>query len=186
VDLFRVFHWDGRSVGRGGAGPLFLPRQHQGAGRHDAPDLYGAWYCTTHPVSAIAERIQQLRGQTLTNRDFLRLGHLTLAIVGLRLAPEAVLVDLDEPAELVTRRLRPSLVATRRRTITQQMARRIFDEGVTGIAWWSTLSAEWTNVTLFYERAVTLTSIIAPPRALTVDLPEVQQAADDLGVRISR
>jgi hypothetical protein len=184
VDLFRVFHWDRRSLGRSGAGPLFLPRQHQGAGRHDAPDLYGAWYCTTHPVSAIAERIQQLRGQTLTNQDFLRLGNLTLAIVGLRVAPPSAFVDLDDAVQLQRRDLRPSRVATRQRSVTQQTARRIYAEGVTGFSWWSTLSADWTNVTLFYERAIRLASIIAPPRALTVELPEVQQAADELGVRI--
>ena len=184
MELFRVFHWDGRSLGRTGAGPLFLPRQHQGAGRHDAPDRYGAWYCATHPVSAVAERIQQLRGNAIVNRDFQRLGNLTLALVGIRLDPSVALVDLDDPTELVTRQLRPSMVATRRRVVTQQIARRIFDEGVGGLVWWSTLAAEWTNVTLFYERVIGKVSLLAPPRTLSTDMPEVQQAADDLGVRI--
>ena len=179
-----MFHWDGRSLGRTGAGPLFLPRQHQGAGRHDAPDLYGAWYCATHPAAAVAERIQQLRGQTVTNQDFRRLGNLTLALVGLRLDSSAVLIDLDDPVQLAARNLRPSLVATRRRAVTQQAARAVFAEGVAGMLWWSTLSSDWTNVTLFYERVIRHVSIVAPPRALSTDLAEVQQAADDLGVRI--
>lgn len=184
MDLFRVFHWDGRSLGRTGAGPLLLPRRHQGAGRHDAPDLYGAWYCAADPVAAVAERIQQLRGQTLGNDDFRRLGNLTLALVGLRLDSSVALVDLDDPAQLVARHLRPSQVATRRRAPTQQLARNIFAEGVGGMLWWSTLSADWTNVTLFYERVITKVSLHAPPRALTTEMPEVQQAADDLGIRI--
>ena len=184
MDLFRVFHWDGHSLGRTGAGPLFLPRHHQGAGRHDAPDRYGAWYCTTHPAAAVAERIQQLRGHTLVDRDFQRLGNLTLALAGFRLDSRVALVDLDDPAQLLSRQLRPSLVATRRRAVTQQIARDVFDEGVGGMLWWSTLSADWTNVTLFYERAIGKVSLIAPPRALSVAMPEVQQAAEDLGIRI--
>jgi hypothetical protein len=185
VDLFRVIHWDHRSLGRTGAGPLFVPRPHQGAGRHDAPDLYGAWYCTTSPVAAVAERIQHLRGQTLVNQDFRRLGNLTLALAGVRLDRSIVLVDLDDPAQLLARHLRPSAVASRRRSLTQQLARNIFHEGVGGLQWWSTLSADWTNVTLFYERVVAKVTVLAPPRPLSVDLPEVRQAAEDLGVRIA-
>jgi hypothetical protein len=184
VDLFRVIHWDGRSQGRTGAGPLFVPRRHQGAGRHDAPDLYGAWYCTTNPVAAVAERIQHLRGQTMVTQDFQRLGNLALALVGVRLDPSIRLVDLDDPAQLLARDLRPSTVASRRRSLTQELARRIFHEGVGGLQWWSTLSADWTNVTLFYERVAADVTILAPPRLLSVDLPEVRQAAEDLGVRI--
>lgn len=184
MQLFRVIHWDGRSLGRRGAGPLFVPRRHQGAGRHDAPDAYGAWYCTTAPVAAIAERIQGLRGQTLTDDDFRRLGQLTLALVSLTLDPTATLVDLDDPAQLVARGWRPSQVATRQRAITQQMARRIFDEGASGLRWWSTLSAEWTNVTLFHERALAAVTVAGPPRPLSVAMPEVRHAAEDLGVRI--
>jgi hypothetical protein len=184
VTLFRVIHWDGHSTGRRGAGPLFVPRPHQGAGRHDAPDLYGAWYCTTDPVAAVAERIQSFRGRVLADTDFTRLGQLTLALVTLDLRDSVRLIDLDEPAQLVQRRWRPSMVATRRRTVTQQLARALFEEGVAGFSWWSTLAAEWTNVTLFYERAVGATRVVGPPRPLTTTMPEVQRAAQDLGVRI--
>ena len=184
MDLFRVFHWDGHSVGRTGASPFYVPRRHQGSGRHDAPDLFGAWYCATRPASAVAERIQQLRGQTLVDADFQRLGNLTLALAGFRLDPRTSLVDLDDPGVLVARRWRPSQVATRRRAVTQQQAREIFNDGAGGIVWWSTLSADWTNVTLFAERVLGNVSLIAPPRPLTTNLPEVRQAAEDLGIRI--
>jgi hypothetical protein len=185
VQLFRVIHWDGHSLGRRGAGPLHVPRAHQGAGRHDAPDLYGAWYCTTTPVAAIAERIQPLRGQTLTDDDFRRLGQLTLSLVTLTIDPDVRLVDLDDPAQLLTRELRPSRVASRRRLVTQQMARRIYQEGAGGMLWWSTLSAEWINVTLFYERVMRAVSVVAPPRPLSTAMAEVRAAAEDLGVRIA-
>lgn len=184
MNLFRVIHWDGHSLGRRGAGPLFVPRRHQGAGRHDAPDLYGAWYCTTDPVAAIAERIQQFRGQTLADGDFVRLGNLRLALVAMDISATVQLVDLDEPAELSARGWRPSLVATRQRAVTQQQARTIFGEGAVGFSWWSTLCAEWTNITLFHERAAPHVRLVGQPRPLTTRLTEVRQAADDLGVRI--
>lgn len=186
MHLFRVIHWDGHSLGRTGVGPLFVPRQHQGAGRHDAPDLYGAWYFATDPVAAIAERIQPFRGQSVSDRDFSRMGHLTLALVTLQLAASARLVDLDDPTVLAARRLRPSLVATRRRTTTQQIARDIFAGGADGFSWWSTLAAEWTNVTLFHERAVRRVTVVHPPRPLSTEMSELRQAADDLGVRIGK
>ncbi|HXG88725.1 MAG TPA: RES family NAD+ phosphorylase [Vicinamibacterales bacterium] len=186
MELFRVFHWDGTSQGGEGGGPLFVPRIHQGAGRHDAPDRYAAWYATRQAVGAIAERIQHLRGQALTNADCRRMGRVSLAIVGLRLDTSLAVVDLDHPRQLIKRHLRPSRVATRRRRETQAIARRIFDEGAAGMSWWSTLDADWTNVTLFYERVVKHVAISTPPRKLTIEMPEVAEAADHLGVQISR
>jgi hypothetical protein len=163
---------------------LFVPRRHQGAGRHDAPDLYGAWYCTTAPVAAVAERIQQFRGQTLNDEDFVRLGNLRLALVAMDMDTAVQLVDLDEPAELSARGWRPSVVATRQRLVTQQQARTIFGDGAVGFSWWSTLCADWTNITLFHERAARHVRVVGRPRPLTTSMTEVQQAADDLGVRL--
>ena len=75
-------------------------------------------------------------------------------------------------------------VATGRRPVTQRIAASIFDEGVAGFLWGSTLEASWTNVTLFYERAPPHLSIVSPPQRLSVRLPEVREAADRIGVRI--
>ena len=186
MDLFRVFEWDGRSLGRREGGPLFVPRSRQGAGRHDSPARYGAWYCSRDPVSAVAESIQAFRGQPLTDDDFLRAGGVTKAIVGLRAEAGLHLVDLDDPSELAARRVRPSRVATRTRNATQALAVSIFNEGAGGLLWWSILEAAWINATLFHERALPFTSIVVPPRKLSTALPEVQQAADQLGVHLSR
>ena len=68
--------------------------------------------------------------------------------------------------------------------MTQRIAGSIFDEGAGGLLWWSTLEAEWTNLTLFYERALRYVSMMAPPRRLALRLGEVQQAADLLGIQI--
>lgn len=184
MELFRVFDWDGASTGRSPGGPLFVARARQGAGRHDAPGKYGAWYCSRSAVSAVAESIQFLRGHALKDTDFLRAGGARKALVGLRLEDALSLVDLDDPSQLAARQVRPSQVATMRRTVTQRIAGSIFDEGAGGLLWWSTLEAEWTNVTLFYDRALPYVSMMALPRRLAIRLGEVQQAAELLGIQI--
>ena len=182
--LFRVFDWDGATLGRAAGGPLSVARARQGSGRHDAPHRYGAWYCSREAVSAIAECLQYLRGHSLTDADFLRVGPTTKAIVALRVADSLEIVNLDDPAELLDRRLRPSEVATMRRAVTQKISTSLFDAGADGLEWWSTLEAEWRNVTLFHERAIAHVAVEAPPRRLTVTLPEVRLAADQLGIAI--
>jgi hypothetical protein len=184
VNLFRVFDWDGRSLAGQRGGPLFVPRDRQGSGRHDAPALYGAWYCSRDAVSAVAESIKFVRGQHLSDGDFRRGADSVQAIVELRLDAGAAIIDLDDPRELVRRRTRPSQVATLRRAVTQRIAAAVFKEGATGFGWWSTLEAEWANVTLFHERALPLVSIAVPPRSLTVKLSEVRQAARHLGIDV--
>jgi hypothetical protein len=133
-------------------------------------------------VSAIAESMQYFRGHALEDADFLRLGGTAKALVGLRLDPVPELVDLDDPSQLAARRLRPSRVATMRRSVTQRIAASIFEEGASGLLWWSTLEAEWTNTTLFHERALRQVSIVQPPRKLTTRMAEVQEAAGHLGI----
>lgn len=184
MQLFRVFDWDGSSAGNAPGGPLFVARRLQGAGRHDAPDKYGAWYCSRDLVSAVAESIKFARGQVLEDSDFVSAGGTVRTLIELRLDEAVRLVDLDDPRELVTRRIRPSQVATGRRPVTQGIASAIFDEGATGFTWRSTLEAEWSNVTLFHERALRHVSIVAPPTRLSSRLPEVKAAADRLGIRI--
>jgi hypothetical protein len=179
-----VFDWDGSSLGRREGGPLHVARSRQGAGRHDAPNLYGAWYCSRRAVSAVAESIQYLRGHDLSDDDFRRHGGRIKALVGLRLHEASDVVDLDDPSQLAMRQLRPSQVATMRRAVTQRLAASIFGEGAAGMMWWSTLEAEWTNVTLFHERALPSVAIVQPPRALTTRLPEVQEAALHLGIQL--
>jgi hypothetical protein len=72
VDLFRAFDWDGAALGRAEGGPLFVARDRQGAGRHDQPERYGAWYCSHDALSAVAECIQSFRGETIDDDDFIR------------------------------------------------------------------------------------------------------------------
>jgi hypothetical protein len=165
---------------------LFVPRERQGTGRHDNPDQYGALYVSQVPESAVAERIQPFRGQQLTETDMTRRDGARYALVALDDSELGGAVDLDDPRELVRRELRPSGVATRRRDTTRRMARSLFDEGMPGFSWWSTLEAAWANITLFAERAVSSLAIEGEPEPLGIDHPTVKTAADLLGIRLGR
>jgi hypothetical protein len=80
-----------------------------------------------------------LRGQHLSPALLRRRG-LPLARAELALDTAAALIDLDEPAALRRERLRPSMVATRDRTVTQPRARALYlrRRGIVGLRWWST------------------------------------------------
>jgi hypothetical protein len=92
-------------------------------------------------------------------------------------------VDLDEPAVLRREQLRPSVVATRAREVTQPQARALYERhpDAAGLRWWSTFESQWLNVTLFDRAASDLRFVSV--RALSVEDEEVAAAADILGLR---
>ncbi len=179
MTLFRVFPWAPRRLAR----PLDVPRDRQGANRHDNPDVYAALYLAREPEGAIAEAIQAFRGRTLRDADLERVGGRRLALATLDDSAVPPVVDLDDPAVLLAHGWRPSQVATRHRTTTQGMARALFDEGASGCSWWSSLEASWTNVTLFSVRAGPL-NLAGPVEPLTITHPALVVAAERLGVNL--
>jgi len=182
VLLYRVFPWDESSTGRTAAGPLHVPRERQGSGRHDAPASYGALYCSRQAVSAVSEAIQFFRGHSLGAPDLRRPGGRVSALATLELAEGLALVDLDDPQSLLTRGLRPSRVATGERDVSQAIARRVYAEGAAGLSWWSTIEASWTNLTLFDERCHRALTVADRPVPLTTKTPELLAAAERLGI----
>lgn len=166
--------------------PFAVPRQLQGGGRHDDPDHYTALYLAREPISAVAERIQGFRGQRLTEGVFIRPdGRVdTLAVIDDSGWPE--LVDLDDPEVLAARGIRPSHVATGDRPTTQHLALELFLGGATGLAWWSTLEASWTNVTVFEERLALALRRVVAVEPLTLAHPAVREAADHLLIEVPR
>jgi hypothetical protein len=92
------------------------------------------------------------------------------------------LVDFDDPAVLTAETLRPSIVATGRREITQAHAVRQFKRhpDAAGLRWWSTLEASWIHVTLF-DRALDAVNVRGV-RILAVDDEAVTIAAAHLGL----
>lgn len=184
--LYRCFAWDTRARHTEQDGPLWFPRVFQGEGRHDNPDLYGCLYLSTVALSAVIEQLARFRGQRLIP-SLLRRRGLPLAVAELTLADDAEIHDLDDPTELRRQRLRPSLVATRRRDITQPQARALFERypGAAGIRWWSTYEALWPNVTVF-DRVRASVLRLESVRELTIDDALVAEAAEFFAFRISR
>ena len=180
--LWRVLPWDpSASVGAPGDA-LWVPRTFQGTARHDAPDRYGCLYLAEDAVSAVAEALAPFRGTGGLRPELLVRSGRRLALAELQLDPGAVLVDLDDPAVLAAEALRPSIVATGRRPVTQAYAVRQFERhpDAAGLRWWSTLEASWIHVTLFDRalRAVTVQSV----QALGVADETVGIAAAHLGL----
>lgn len=165
-----------------------MPRERQGAGRHDSPGHYGAFYAALSAEAAVAEAIQAFRGRDLSDEDLELADGSVLALATLDAEALGPLPDLDDPAVLLDQGWRPSGVASRDRAITQAMAVRLFEDGARGLSWWSTLDAAWTNVTLFAERTIELGALLVRGDRvpLSVRHPALVAAADHLAIPLAR
>jgi len=182
VRLWRTLPFDRRAAPDEAGGALWFPREQQGHGRHDNPDLYGCLYVAEDAVSAVAEALAAFRGTgRLTASMLTHLGR-PLALAELELPDEAVVVDLDDPTVLVAEELRPSRVATRARGMTQRLAADLHraHPDAAALRWWSTLEASRINLTLFDRAAPRLA--IADVAELRVDDAAVRDAAVLLGL----
>jgi hypothetical protein len=182
--LYRCFAWNASVASADPDGPLWFPRPFQGEGRHDNPDLYACLYVADRPVSCVVEQLAAFRGQRLT-AAMLRRRALPLALAELELEDGAELIDFDNPRVLQRERLRPSIVATRSRGVTQPQARALFERrpALAGIKWWSVYEALWANVTVFDRAASQLRLNWVVP--LTLTHPAVVDAAQFFGMRVA-
>lgn len=180
--LWRVLPWDPSATAGAPGGALWVPRAFQGTARHDASDRYGCLYLAEAAVSAVAEVLAPFRGTGDLQPELLVRSGRQLALAELELDAGAVLVDLDDPALLAAETLRPSIVATGRRGITQAYAVRQFERHphAAGLRWWSTLEASWIQVTLF-DRALGAVNV-RNVRMLAIDAEAVTVAAAHLGL----
>lgn len=181
--LYRCFAWRERAGEAEPDGPLWFPREFQGEGRHDNPDLFGCLYLADRPLSCVVEQLARFRGQRLS-ASLLRRRGLPLAMADLELKDDVELIDLDDPAVLQRERLRPSLVATFDRAITQPQARSLYDRHrrAAGVRWWSTYESRWMNVTLFDRAARHLRTRAV--RTLTLDDPAVLETAHRFALQV--
>jgi hypothetical protein len=181
--LYRCFAWDERIRDHQPDGPLWFPRVFQGEGRHDNPDIYGCMYTAAYAVSSVVEQLARFRGQRLAP-PLLRRRGLPLGLAELELEDQAGIVDLDDPAVLAREGLRPSIVATRRRSVTQPQARELYSRhpDAAGLSWWSSYEALWMNVTLFDRAASQLR--LRSVRVLGVEDPAVAEAAHFFELRV--
>ena len=182
--LHRCFAWNRTAAHDGPDGALWFPRVFQGEGRHDNPDVYGCLYLADRPVSCIVEQLAAFRGQRLTTALLRRRG-LPLALASIELNAAATLIDLDDPVVLRRERLRPSMVATARRLVTQPQALALHRRhtAAAGLRWWSRWEALWSNVTIF-DRASRFLEL-KDVRALTLEDPAMLEAAEFFGLRIA-
>jgi hypothetical protein len=182
VILYRCFAWQADAQANGADSPLWFPRQYQGEGRHDNPEVYGCLYLADRARSSIVEQLAAFRGQRLTSSLLTRRG-LPLALARLELTDDAALLDLDDPRVLDRVGLRPSIVATKDRAITQPQALRLFRKHprIVGLRWWSAWEAQWANVTLF-DRAAPLLRLVDVD-ALSLRHPALLDAAAWFGLR---
>ncbi|MDQ3091391.1 MAG: RES domain-containing protein [Actinomycetota bacterium] len=180
--LWRVLPWDPSASAGAPGDALWVPRALQGTGRHDAPDRYGCLYLAEDAVSGVAEALAPFRGTGDLRPELLVRSGRRLALAELELDAGSVLVDLDDPAVLATEALRPSIVGTGRRAVTQAYALRQFERhpDAAGLRWWSTLEASWLQVTLF-DRALGAVTVHGV-HALGVDDEAVATAAAHLGL----
>jgi RES domain-containing protein len=151
VIVWRVLPVDPAAAHDAVGGPMWFPRERQGAARHDNPAAYGCLYVAETAVSAVAEALAPFRGRGALTAPMLERAGRPLSLVALDLREPAGLLDLDAPETLAAERLRPSGVATRVREITQRDALRLFESHrrATGLRWWSTIEASWINATIF-------------------------------------
>jgi hypothetical protein len=178
--LHRCFAWNERARPDQPDSPLWFPRVFQGDGRHDNPDAYGCLYLTDREASGVVEQLARFRGQRLIGPMLVR-RELPLALAGIELPDDAELIDLDDPAVLRRRRLRPSLVATRERSLTQPQALAVYrDTEAAGLRWWSIFESLWANFTIFDRAGPRLT--LQDVRTLTLEDGAVVEAADYLGL----
>lgn len=179
--LYRCFAWDERSRSRSPGGPLWFARPFQGDGRHDNPQAYGCLYLTDREESGVVEQLARFRGSHLRPRMLARRG-LPLGLAAIELSDDRSVVDLDEPRVLVRERLRPSLVATRARELTQRQALELYQRHpeAAGLRWWSIRESQWANFTIF-DRARTALRL-REVRKLTPDDHAVTAAAEFLGL----
>jgi hypothetical protein len=182
VRLWRTVPLDRRAGPDEPGGAVWFPREQQGYGRHDNPDLYGCLYVSEDAVSAVAEALAAFRGSgSLAASMLMHLGR-PLALAEMEQPDDAIVIDLDDPKVLTSTELRPSRVATRARSITQGIAADIYraDDRAVAIRWWSTIESTWINRTLF-DRAAGALDLVEVAE-LRIDDAVVLDAAALLGL----
>jgi RES domain-containing protein len=182
VILWRVLPWRVEAGPAEAGGALWFPRELQGAGCHDNPDLYGCLYAGESPVSPVAEVLAPFRGAGSLREGMLVRSGVPLALAELSLSAGGHILDLDDPQVLLDAGLRPSRVATGERALTQADAARLFDRSsdLLGLRWWSTIEASLANLTVF-DRAQGDIEVVEVTR-LTPTAAAVREAAELLGL----
>jgi hypothetical protein len=141
-------------------------------------------YVAESPEHAIAELLQPWRNRPLRSAHLLRGGR-PLALVSIEVKGSAGgdLLDLCDPHALVSIDTGPDRVASRDRARTQRIARRAWDDGRTGVRWWSVFGGDWHGVALFESRLRGWIEF-GSPEPLSRDSIPLRAAAGALGMEV--
>ncbi|MET0399240.1 MAG: RES family NAD+ phosphorylase [Longimicrobiaceae bacterium] len=182
---WRVFPWDPEAAAGERFSPSYVPPA-QGKGRFDLPGVPGGvLYLAETPEHAVAELVQQYRGQSLDGAELVAAGRrLALVAVALPDPLRESVVDLCDPAELVRLGVRPDETASRDRGATQRMGAGVHAAGHAGLRWWSAFSGDWHTLLLFRDR-IGKPLAFGAPEPLALEHPALQEAARELGIGIA-
>lgn len=140
-------------------------------------------YLAESPEHAVAEMIQPWRGKRI-GAAHLRRATLPLALVRITVdITGSSIADLCDPQVLTSTGVAPDRSASRRRDVTQPLARRVWDGGFAGLRWWSSFWGDWHTCTLFTSRAAAGMSF-GEPEPLAVTHAAVTGAAEWLGIEL--
>lgn len=183
--LYRVLYYTPGAAPTDPGGVLFLPPQ--GGGRIDNPADYAALYLGDSQSGVCAEVFNRGKFRKEWNAEMFRglpgIPTSRRVLAWYDIDDAARICDLDDPAELLARSLRPSNVITRDYAQSQAWALRIFTEALwAGVRWWSYHDARWSSMGLWDRTAITSFGFAE----LTIDDPAIVEAASVLSIRIRR
>lgn len=159
--LYRVFPWiDTAELGE--PGHALYVSGPQGHGRVDNPEHYLTLYACDQSDGAIGESFGNHEVWTpdlLEGPSSVPGSQRALATID---AADTDVLDLDDPAALVERGLRPSRVVTRNRQVTQMWSLAIFHERRWGgVRWWSYHNPEWGSFGLWDVASLRLVDVVS-------------------------
>ena len=180
---WRVFPWDPQAPPGAPFSVSFIPPA-QGSGRFDLVQPLVLYLAET-PAHAAGEVLQSFRGRHLGPAHLRRFGR-TLAVVEVTLPARLAdgVADLADPATLLDHGLRPDLLASRDVQRTQALSRALYDAGLAGFRWWSSLSGDWHALVLFLDRVPLDHLEFGTPEPLSLSHPAVREAGAALGIRL--
>jgi hypothetical protein len=182
IFVYRVLPFLASASHEDPGGALHVPPQ--GAGRLDAPDRYSVLYVSDAAAGAIAEtfgRFPEWAPAMLAGSP--ALPGSVRALATYRLTTETRVCDLDDPAQLLARNLRPSDVVSREYSRTRGWARRVHGERRwIGVRWWSYYDARWASMGLWDVGGLALDTV----RPLRLDDPALVEASRIIVRRIVR
>jgi hypothetical protein len=175
VRLYRAFPWDTNAAADQPGGAFFCPTSEQG--RFDNHKIYRGLYLSRSAQGAVGERFggyARWRPALFTDRQGRR-----FSLATYELPDEIAIADLDSVDMLVAQDIkRVTQVATEDRSVTQPIAARIFASSTyVGLAWWSMLHADWSNVLLWSRSGL---SLVDEPDPLSIGHRAVVTAAAQL------